>query len=106
MIPPKPNLAWLADARKADGSTFLTADEIIASGGGVALRSYVSERLTAAAADDASTPKSWAQFAIDHLTDRVAGQTDGGVELSAASVQMVLAYVAHLEQAVAVGGAV
>lgn len=105
MIPPKPNLAWLDDARKADGSTRLSADEIIAGGGGVALRGYVTERLTAVALEDASTPKSWAQFAIDHLTDRVADQTDCGVELSAASVQMILAYVAHLEQAIAEGGA-
>lgn len=105
MIPPKPNLAWLADARKADGSTLLTADEIIAGGGGVALRAYVAERLTAAAALDSALPRRWAAFAVEHLTDRVADQTDGGVELSAASVQMMLAYVAHLEEAVAQGGA-
>ncbi|WP_293873301.1 hypothetical protein [Sphingomonas sp. UBA978] len=105
MIPPKSNLAWLDDARKADGSTLLTADEIIAGGGGVALRGYVTERLTAVAALDNTLPNRWAAFAVEHLTDRVGDATDGGVELSAASVQMILAYVAHLEEAVAKGGA-
>ena len=105
MTPLKPNLAWPGDVRKADGSTLLTADEIIASGGGVALRSYVTERLTAVAASDGTLPRLWAAFAIEHLTDRVGDTTDGGVEMSAASVQMILAYVAHLEEAVAQGGA-
>lgn len=105
MIPPKPNLAWPADAHHVDGSTLLTADEIIAGGGGAALRNYVTTRLTAVAAVDVALPKRWAAFAVLHLTDRVGDATDGGVELSAASVQMILAYVAYLEEAVAQGGA-
>lgn len=105
MIPPKPNLAWPADVSTADGSTLLTVEEITTIGGGAALRGYVATRLSAIAAQDAALPKRWAAFALEHLTDRVADQTDGGVELSAASVQMMLAYVAHLEEAVAQGDA-
>lgn len=105
MIPPEPSLAWLDEARKADGSTLLTTDEIIAGGGGVALRAYVTERLTAVAASDVSLPNRWAAFAVEHLTDRVGDATDGGVEVSTASLQMILAYVAHLEQIAAKGGA-
>lgn len=105
MTPSKPSLSWPGDATDPNGSTLLTADEIISAGGSAALRSYVATRLTAIALEDTSIPKSWAAFAVDHLTDRVADQTDSGVEVAAASIQMVLAYIAHLEQAVAQVGA-
>jgi hypothetical protein len=105
MMPAKPDIAWPGDAREPNGSTLLTADEIIAGGGGAALRRYVATRLTAVAIEDKTLPQRWASFAVQHLTDQVADGTNGGVEVAAASVQMVLAYIAHLEQAVAQGGA-
>ncbi|WP_288338498.1 hypothetical protein [uncultured Sphingomonas sp.] len=103
MTMPKPNLAWPADASMADGSTLLTVEEITDIGGGTALRQYVATRLGAVATQDATMPKRWASFAVEHLTDRVSDATDGGVEVSAASLQMALAYMAYLE-AVAKGG--
>lgn len=41
---------------------------------------------------DLGTPADWTASAIDHLRQRCAGTTDGGVRVSAAALHLVLAH--------------
>lgn len=100
----KASLVWPANATDPHASTALTVGDLLETGGGAALRSYIAGRLTAVAAEDASNPKAWSGFAVDCLTAKVGDIADGGVEVSASSLQMALAYIDHLETMVARGG--
>lgn len=101
----QPSLVWPANATDPHASTALTVADLIETAGGAALRSYIAGRLTVVAAEDAANPRAWSSFAVDCLTASVGDVTDGGVEVSASSLQMALAYIAHLETMVARGGA-
>ena len=100
---PQPSLMWPANATDPNASTALTIDDLVEAGGGAALRSYISGRLTVVEAEDAANPRAWSSFAVDCLTASVGDVTDGGVEVSASSLQMALAYIDHLEAMVARG---
>jgi hypothetical protein len=104
-VKPQPSLVWPANAADPHASTALTVADLIEAGGGAALRSYISGRLTVVAAEDASNPKAWSGFAVECLAASVGDVTDGGVEVAASSLQMALAYIDHLETMVARGGA-
>ncbi len=101
----QPSLVWPANATDPHASTALTVADLTEAGGGAALRAYIAGRLTVVAAEDAGNPKAWSSFAVDCLTASVGDVTDGGVEVSASSLQMALAYIDHLETTVAGGGA-
>ncbi|VXC48859.1 hypothetical protein [Sphingomonas sp. 8AM] len=101
----RPSLVWPANATDPNASTALTVADLIETGGGAALRSYIASRLTAVAGEDAANPKAWSGFAVECLTVSVGDITDGGVEVAASSLQMALAYIDHLETMVARGGA-
>lgn len=102
---PQPSLVWPASAADPHATTALTVDDLVEAGGGAALRSYISGRLTVVAAEDAANPKAWSGFAVDCLTTSVGDIADGGVEVAASSLQMALAYIDHLETMVRGGDA-
>lgn len=97
MIPPKASLVWPADPSNPDATTDLSVEELIEHGGAQAMRDYVAGRLAIAATADSNAPKEWSRFALEHVTERVGDTTDGGVTMSAAAVQMLLAYIAYLQ---------
>ena len=99
MIPPKASLVWPADPNNPDATTNLSVEELIEHGGAQTMRSYVAGRLAIAAIADPNAPLAWSRFALEHVTERVGDTTDGGVTMSAAAVQMLLAYIAYLQSA-------
>ncbi|KQN19432.1 hypothetical protein ASE86_13235 [Sphingomonas sp. Leaf33] len=48
-------------------------------------------------ADDITQARGWIDTAILHLKQASSGRTDGGVDVSVASLHLVLGYVEHLE---------
>lgn len=103
---PLASLVWPARATDPEASTSLSVADLIAGGGGDALRSYLVSRMGAAEAETFGSARRWSQFALDHLAERVGDRADdGGVDVSSSSVQMVLAYINWLEGALDAGGA-
>ncbi|MDF2495064.1 hypothetical protein [Sphingomonas sp.] len=103
MIPSKASLVWPADPSDPGATTNLSVEELIEHGGAPGMRRYVAGRLAIAASADPNAPLAWSRFALEHAAECVGDTTDGGVTMSAAAVQMLLAYVAYLQSAQAGG---
>ncbi len=98
------SIVWPYVACDPAASTALPVEELIEAGGAAGLRSYIAARLAVMAGAEPDAPRSLSAFAVDHLSERVSDVADGGVTVSAASLQMALAYIMYLEAAVSMGG--
>lgn len=103
LIPPA-SIVWPSVACDPAASTALPVEELIEAAGAAGLRSYIAARLAVMAGEEPNGPRSMSAFAVDHLSERVSDVADGGVTVSAASLQMALAYIMYLEAAVSLGG--
>lgn len=93
------SLTWPARISETDAATVLDLSEFTHPGGGAAMRHYITSRLDVVAEAEPDAPREWCEEAWRSLREQVGDTITGGVQVSAAALQLGIAYAEHLEQA-------
>ena len=85
----------------APGGIPLDCADFARPGGGALLHAYLVKAMAdSSIRGDEGGPPAWIAVPRAHLAEQIDGVVAGGVEVSAAGLALVLAYVVHLESAV------